>query len=156
MPDSPFGLTLDANARLVLIDAEGRRHVGVDPIRAFPLSDPSHRISLCDDAGREIAWINDLSALAPPVRRLIEDTLASREFTPIILRILKVSGDSVPSDWDVSTDRGPTRFTLDSEDHLRNLGRNRVLITDVLGLRYQIPDAKALDGASRRILERYL
>lgn len=156
MPDSPFGLTVDANARLVLIDAEGRRHVGVDPIRAFPLSDPSRRISLCDDAGREIAWVEDLSTLAPPIRRLIEDMLADREFTPIILRILKVSGDSAPSNWDVATDRGPTRFTLDSEDHLRNLGKDRVLITDVLGLRYQIPDTKALDSASRRILERYL
>jgi hypothetical protein len=156
MSDSLFTLSLDDCQRLVLIDADGRRHVGVDPIRTFPLSEPDRRISLCDESGHEVAWIDDLAALRPSARRLIEEVLAVREFTPIILRILKISGDSAPSDWDVQTDRGTTRFLLDSEDHIRKLGRNRLLITDALGLRYQIPDAKSLDGASRRLLERYL
>jgi hypothetical protein len=156
MSDSLFNLSLDDCQRLVLIDADGRRHVGVDPIRTFPLSEPDRRISLCDESGHEVAWIDDLATLRPSARRLIEQVLAVREFTPIILRILKISGDSAPSDWDVQTDRGATRFLLDSEDHIRKLGKNRLLITDALGLRYQIPDAKSLDGASRRLLERYL
>ena len=49
-----FGLSYDAWGRLVLIDAEGCRHVGVEPVRSYPLSDPSHWVSICDPNGREI------------------------------------------------------------------------------------------------------
>ena len=56
----------------------------------------------------------------------------------------------------METDRGPTRFTLESEDDVRRLGAHRVLITDAKRLRYHVPDTRALDPASRRVLERYL
>ncbi|MDB5349700.1 MAG: hypothetical protein JWN86_947 [Planctomycetota bacterium] len=156
MSDSPFALSLDAWGRLVLIDSEARRHVGVEPVRAFPLSDPSRRISLCDETGREVAWIEDLSKVSPSIRRTIEDELSSREFVPAILKIVHISSDSAPSDWAVVTDRGETKFTLDADEQVRKLEKNRVLIADALGSRYQIPDWKALDGTSRRMLERYL
>ena len=56
----PFGLVRDAWGRLVLIDADGRRHVGVEPVRAFPISDPRGWISLCDIHGRELLSIEPL------------------------------------------------------------------------------------------------
>lgn len=152
----PFGLNLDAWGRLVLIDADGKRHVGVEPIRAFPLSDPTHWVSLCDPQGREVVCIESLEELAPALRQLLEDELALREFTPIIKRIVRLSGEISPSDWDVETDRGPTRFTLDNEDDVRRLSAHRVLITDSQKLRYQVPDIRQLDVASRRLLERFL
>jgi hypothetical protein len=151
-----FGLSLDAWGRLVLIDAEGQRYVGVEPVRAFPISDPNRWISLCDGRGREVLCVETLDDLPAPTRQLIEDELAQREFAPIIKRIVRVSGETSPSDWDVETDRGPTRFTLDNVDDVRRLGPHRVLITDARRLRYQIPDARALDAASRRVLERFL
>jgi hypothetical protein len=156
MPDEPFELARDRFGLLVLTDADGRRHVGVTPARAFPLTDPSRRIALCDESGREVAWIEDLAALPGPIRVILEEEFAAREFVPTILRIVKVSGDSAPSDWDVETDRGPTRFTLDSDEMIRKLGADRVLIADAIGLRYNIPSLKSLDAASRRMLERYL
>src|SRR4051794_36761105 len=107
-----FGLSRDAWGRLVLIDAEGVRHVGVEPIRAFPLSDPGRWVSLCDAEGREIARVPDLRAAPPIVRQLIEEELSQREFVPILRRIVRVSSDAAPADWDVETDRGPTRFLL--------------------------------------------
>lgn len=154
--DAPFGLTRDAWGRLVLIDADGRRFVGVDPIRAFPLTSPTLGISLCDEAGREVAWIDDLDAVPPSIRRVLDEEFAAREFVPTILRIEAISSDSAPSDWEVETDRGPTKFTLDSDEHIRKLGKDRVLISDAMGLRYEIPDTKRLDAPSRRMLERYL
>lgn len=152
----PFGLVHDAWGRLVLIDADGRRHAGVEPVRAFPISDPRRWISLCDVHGRELVSVESLDALSPSVREILEDELAQREFVPIIQRIVRVSGETSPSDWDVLTDRGPTRFTLDAEDDVRRLGSHRVLITDAQRLRYQVPDTRELDHASRRILDRYL
>src|SRR4051794_38943128 len=116
-----FGLSYDAWGRLVLIDGEGRRHAGVEPVRAFPITDPNRWVSLCDADGSEVAWVVDLEDLEPPIRRILEEELARREFVPVVRRIVRVSGDAVPADWNVETDRGPTRFTLDSEEGLRRL-----------------------------------
>jgi hypothetical protein len=149
-------LSLDEQGRLVLATPDGSRHVGVEPVRAFPLSEPGRWVSICDPEGRELLCLESLDALPEGSRKLLEEELSLREFVPVIQRIVGVTGDSTPSDWDVETDRGPTRFTLDSEDDVRALGPYRVLISDSRKLRFHIPDTRALDASSRRILDRYL
>ncbi|HMB06704.1 MAG TPA: DUF1854 domain-containing protein [Isosphaeraceae bacterium] len=151
-----FSLSQDNWGRLVLIDVAGRRHVGVEPVRGFPLTDPERWISLCDAEGREVLFIESMDELPAEVRRILVEELALREFVPRIARIVRVSGETFPADWDVETDRGPTRFTLDSEDDVRRLGPHGALISDARKMRYQIPDTRTLDEASRRVLERYL
>jgi hypothetical protein len=151
-----FGLTHDSWGRLVLIDSDGRRFVGVEPVRAFPITHPGRWIAICDAEGREILIIESLDALAPALRQTLEAELALREFVPVIERIERLSDDAFPSDWDVITDRGPTRFTVDTEEDIRLLGPGQVMITDARRLRYQIKDVAALDRASRRLLERFL
>lgn len=151
-----FELQRDAWGRLVLLEPDGRKHVGVEPVRAFPISDPEHAIALCDPDGREILYLESLENLSSQSRQLLKEELAQREFVPAIARIVSVSSDAAPCDWDVETDRGPTRFTLSNEDDVRLLGPHRALIADSQGLRYQIPDIRALDAASRRSLERFL
>jgi hypothetical protein len=152
----PFGLHHDAWGRLVLTDAAGQQHVGVEPVRAFPITDPRHGIALCDAEGHELLWIDDLDALTPPLRRFLEEDLARREFVPVVRRIVGVSAPVEPSEWEVETDRGRTRFVLNSEDDVRRLNDRRALIFDAHGIRYLIPDTAALDATSRRLLERYL
>ena len=152
----PFELSQDAWGRLVLTDAEGHQHAGVEPIRAFPLSDPRRGIALCDARGREIIWIDDIAELPAPLARQIEEELARREFVPSILRVLRVSAPVEPSEWEVETDRGSTRFLLNNEDDVHRLDEHRALITDAHGIRYLIPDTRQLDAVSRRLLERYL
>jgi hypothetical protein len=155
-PARGFGLSQDPWGRLVLIDAEGRRHVGVDPIRAFPITHPGRWISICDAEGRELLSIESLDEVAPAVRQTLESELALREFIPVIKRIERLSADSFPCDWDVLTDRGSTRFTVENEEDIRRLGHRRVMITDARRLRYQVPDFATLDAESRRLLERFL
>ena len=115
-PPPPFGLRYDAWGRLVLTDVAGRRHVGVQPVRAFPISDPRHGISLCDADGHEVLWLDDLDDLPEPLRRLLEEDLSRRELVPVLQRIVRISAPVEPSEWEVETDRGPTRFILDSEE----------------------------------------
>ena len=150
-----FGLHHDAWGRLVLIDGDGRRHIGVEPVRGFPISDPEHWISICDAEGRELTCIRSLSELPESVRQVLEVDLARREFVPVVRRIVTVSTDSEPSQWEVETDRGPTRFMLNSEDDIRRLGPYSALVIDVHGIRYLISDLRELDAGSRRILDRY-
>jgi hypothetical protein len=152
----PFGLVHDARGRLVLIDALGRRHVGVEPVRSFPITDPHRWIVLLDPRGHELATVADLTALPAPLRKTLEEELASREFTPVIRRIVDIAGENLPTEWKVETDRGPTRFTLDDEDNIRKLDSGRLMISDAQGTRYLINDSAALDLASRRYLERFL
>ncbi len=152
----PFELSHDAWGRLVLSDAEGHSHVGVELVRAFPISDPRHGLAICDTRGRELIWVEDLDSLPPPLVRQIEQALAGFEFVPVIQRILRVSAPVEPSEWEVQTDRGRTVFVLNSEDDVHELDEHRALLTDSHGIRYLIPDIEALDATSRRLLERYL
>ena len=126
------------------------------PVRGFPISDPDHWISICDLSGNELAVVIDLTALEPPARQALETDLARREFVPQVRRILSVPVDTEPTEWEVDTDRGRTRFLLNSGDDVRRLGTHRALIVDSQGIRYLIDDTRTLDAFSRKILDRYL
>lgn len=149
-------LSLDPRGRLTLTCPDGRHHAGVEPVRAFPISDPTCWISFCDSEGKEVLCLRSADTLVPEMRALLEEELAHREFVPVIKQIYRVSGEGTPSDWEVDTDRGRTRFTIDNEEDVRHLGPHRVLITDTRKLRYQLPDTRDLDSHSRRLLERFL
>ncbi len=152
----PFRLHHDALGRLVLTQADGQEFVDVEPSRAFPISDPSNRISIRDSRGREIRWIESLAELPPDVREVLETDLHRREFMPIVKRIVHMTAFTEPSQWDVETDRGRTQFLLGNEDDVHRLEGHRAVIIDTHGIRYLIPDTRKLDYHSRRILERYL
>jgi hypothetical protein len=70
--------------------------------------------------------------------------------------VRKVSGSSEPCEWQVDTDRGPTRFVLRSEDDVRRLGPHGALVIDADGVRYLVTDTRRLDTFSRRTLEQYV
>jgi hypothetical protein len=153
---SDFQISRDPYGKLVYTGSDGVAHVGVVPVRAFPIAAPDEGLSVIGPDGHELAWFPRLSALPSPVRALLEAELAVREFTPTITRLRAVSTFSVPSTWSVDTDRGPTEVVLKSEDDIRRLGNGRLLIGTNHGLNLAIPDMAALDRASRKLLERFL
>lgn len=152
---STFALERDPFGRLVLI-AEGRRHVGVVPVRAFPVTAPEEGVALLDAEGHELVWLPRLSDLPREQAEIVREELASREFVPEIRRLLSVSTFATPSVWTVETDRGITRFTLKGEEDIRRLKANQLLISDSHGIQYLVPDLSRLDRASRRLLDRFL
>ena len=152
----PFQLDRDAHGQLVLTSADGVRHPGVVPVRAFPIAAPNEGLSLVDGDGREVAWVESLDTLAGPLRALIADELLSREFTPVIRRIVSVSTFSTPSIWQVETDRGITDFVLKGEEDIRRLSEGALWIADSHGIQFIVRDRRALDRRSRRLLERFL
>ena len=150
-------LLRDAHGRLVLTLADGSKHAGVQPVRAFPIGAPSEGLSLLGQDGHERLWVERMADLPAPVRALIEDELAVREFSPEITRIHSVSSFSTPSIWQIATDRGDTQLTLKAEEDIRRLaGRTRLLIASAEGVQYRIADSGALDRNSQRLLERFL
>lgn len=152
-----FTLERDAWQQLVLVWKDGRRVPGVEPVRAFPISAPEGFLSICDADGHVLIRVNDFGELPAEVRTILEEELSRREFVPIVSRIDRVFAESDPFQWRVVTNRGPTTFLMeDSDNDVRRLGPYRILLVDTHGICYLIPDARRLDAASRRILDRYL
>lgn len=150
-----FELSRDPLGRLVYLGG-GETHVGVVPVRAFPIGQPERGISLVSPDGRELAWIDRLGDLPEPLRRLVEEELAGREFMPEVRRLVKVSSFATPSTWTVETDRGKVDFILKGEEDIRRISGSVLLVSDSNGIHYLIRDAKALDRQSRKLLDRFL
>ena len=151
---TPF-LESDALGNLVFIDRNGERHVGVYPVRAFPITAPTAGLSIMDQSGKELYWF-DVEDVIPPIElQLIEEELAKREFMPVIQKITKVSTFATPSIWDVETDRGPTRIRLKAEEDIRRITGNTLLIADSNGLQFLIQDSTQLDRVSKKLLDRF-
>ena len=56
----------------------------------------------------------------------------------------------------MDTDRGRTNFILKGEEDIRRLRDGGLLITDNHGLVFRVVDLKAMDRASRKLLDRFL
>ena len=148
-------LERDALGRLVFIDAAGAPHVGVYPVRAFPITAPGAGISIMDQSGKELCWFDGINTIPEGELALIEEELTAREFMPVIEKITKVSTFATPSIWDIETDRGPTRIRLKGEEDIRRIAGNTLLIADSNGLQFLIKDSTQLDKVSRKLLDRF-
>lgn len=151
-----FSLQIDAFGKLQLIDAAGITHSNVRPVRAFPISQPESGISLMNDDGVELVWIDNPNDLPADQRDLITQTLAQTEFMPIIERIKEVSTFATPSIWEVQTNRGSTRLKLKGEEDIRRVNKDSLLIADANGIQFLIKSVAELDKTSRKILDRFL
>jgi hypothetical protein len=152
-------MILERNAfgKLILTTADGVRHEAVVPVRAFPIQSPEVGISIVNTDSHEVAWIEQLAELAEPAQSLIRSELAGREFMPVISQIVSVSSFATPCTWTVETDRGRTEFVLRGDEDVRRIGKdNALLIADNHGIQYLVRDQFALDGHSKKILDRFL
>lgn len=153
---SEINLMRDNFGRLVLLDEQGQQHVGVVPVCAFPISAPEAGIALMASDGRELLWIDNLANYPATMQNIIQQELAQREFMPEIKRIVRAASFAVPSAWQVETDRGDYSLLLKSEDDIRRLSKQSLLIADSNGIHFLIRDLTTLDKESRRILDRFL
>ncbi|TVT49083.1 MAG: DUF1854 domain-containing protein [Denitromonas halophila] len=155
-PAMDFTLTRDAFGHLSLTDAAGERHDHIQVVRAFPIAAPDEGISVLSAEGHELAWITHLDQTDPATRQLLNETLAARDFMPVLTRLKSVSSFATPSTWEVDTDRGPTQFVLRGEENIRRLPDEMLMIADEHGIQYLIRHLPALDAHSRKLLDRFL
>jgi hypothetical protein len=151
-----FTLQRNAFGHLVYTGADGETHVNIVPVRAFPIGAPDDGLALVDGEGHELVWIDRLANLPAAIAELIRDELASREFVPVIKRIIGVSSYACPSTWQIDTDRGETTLVLKGEEDIRRLGEEKLLIADTHGIQYLVRNQATLDRNSRKILDRFL
>jgi uncharacterized protein DUF1854 len=151
-----FTLSRDSFGKLNLIDANGVLHENVSPVRAFPIQAPEEGLSLVNTDGKEVAWLDHISDLSPPLADIVREELAGREFMPEIKRIVDVGSYACPSTWTVDTDRGETSFVLRGEEDIRRIGSVSLLVSDSHGIHFLIRDQFTLDKHSKKILDRFL
>ena len=129
----------------------------VKPVRAAPLTEPARYISFLDVRSEEICMVNDLADLDEDSRRVVEEELAAHYLTAIIERIDSARNEFGTSYWDVQTDRGARDFVVqNAAENARWLGSDRLLLLDVDGNRFEIPNINHLDKRSIGFVRRVL
>lgn len=124
--------------------------------RMFPFEEMWQDISVLTTGGEEIGVIRSVEDFGKE-SVLLKEELDRVYFTPKISRIYGMKEKYGFSNWDVETDVGRVTFSVkDTFRSLLVLPEGRVVITDVDGGRYEIPDASGLDRASFRKIELYL
>lgn len=137
----------------------GKAYSRVAVHRCFPFSDPDRYISIREPEGdgREIGLIDDMGKLSDQTRALLEDQLALRYFIPKILRVREIKEEYGYSYWDVQTDRGDCRFTVRmGGSNVYAIGKNRYLVNDLDGNRFEIPDLYALTPKEIKKLDLFI
>ncbi|HBQ63873.1 MAG TPA: DUF1854 domain-containing protein [Clostridiales bacterium] len=110
-----------------------------------------------DSEIKEVGIIRRIDDFPADQVELIEKELAKRYFVPVIEKIQKVKEEFGYIYWDVLTSAGQRRFTThDMSNSLIPVGENRLVLVDVDGNRFEIPDHTQLEDKHRKFLDMWL
>ena len=125
--------------------------------RQFPFELEWEFISVMNEAGEEIGIIRSLDVFGETEQKLLKDELSRRYYAPVIKRILSAKERYGFSYWRVETKDGEVSFTLhDTYRSIIRAGETRIIMLDVNGNRFEIPDTGALDRKSYKKIELYM
>jgi hypothetical protein len=134
-----------------------RSYTRVKVVRASPLSHPTRYICLLDAKDEEVCMIPDMKELDEDMRQVVQEELDRRYLTSTIESILSIRNEFGTSYWDVKTNRGPREFVIQNvAENAQWLGDHRLLLVDVDGNRFEIPNLNDLDKKSMSQVEMVL
>lgn len=125
----------------------------------FPLTEPEEYISIreADEKAKEIGIIEKLSQLDKDQQDMIREQIKLRYFMPTITKVLDIKDEYGYAYWNVITSFGACRFTTRmSGDAVILLGEARLMVTDIDGNRYDIPDFYQLSVMERKKLDLFI
>ncbi len=150
---------------LEIINANGEKEFfeRVAAVRSFPITDPDYYISIREpdsknkEKGSEIGLIENINIFDGKTVELLTSELDKRYFTPKITKITSLKEKLGHIYWDVNTDAGKFSFVVrNAGSNIRTLEDNRVLIFDIDGNCFEIPEPDKLDKSSYKKIEIYL
>jgi hypothetical protein len=143
--------------RLRLTIEGERSYVAVKPVWAAPLSRPNEYLSLLDGKDNEIALLPQPQKLAPDSWQAVQRELRERYLTARVQTIGEARQEYGATYWHVTTDRGEREFvTQNLQENAQWLSDTHLLLIDVDGNRFEIPDTRVLDEASQNSLDEIL
>ncbi len=121
----------------------------------FPITDRRSFVQLTDSDDHEIGIIRDLEQLDDSSRRVIEEELSKSYFIPRITAIESIEQKFGSDLWKVQTEKGTRRFeVVGKRRNVRFIRENHIVIRDIDGNRYEIPDFRSLDRFSQKLFTR--
>lgn len=127
--------------------------------RTFPFTEPDHYISIRepDEKAREIGMVKSLSDLPKDQMAMLQEQLHIRYFTPIIKKINDIKDEYGFAYFDVLTNYGVSKFTIHmGGGSVVSLTDTRLLITDLDGNRFEIPDVNKLSSLELKKLDLFI
>lgn len=137
----------------------GKTYDRVNVYRTFPVSEPDAYISIreADEKAREIGMVEHLDKLPREQAEMLREQLKLRYFTPEITKILDIKTEYGYGYFNVVTDFGACRFTIhNGGSAVTSLTDTRIMITDLDGNRFEIPDIRKLSAGERKKLDLFI
>jgi hypothetical protein len=141
------------------VTGDSRLHAWVNdewvPVRVrqcFPWSEPHRHLSLRDDEDQEVVLVDDPAALPEDSRDALERALTDAGFVLEVTHVLTVEEEVEIRQWTVETKHGRRSFQTHLDDWPRVLPMGGLLIRDVAGDLYRLPNPRTLDRRSRELL----
>jgi hypothetical protein len=130
--------------------------------RIMPIEHPMEYISVADHENKEIGIVRDVTALPADQRAIVETELDNRYYSPQVMDVLSVQDKLgyVYMEMKLKNKQGriydKSCAIKDVSRNIRTLPNNSVLIFDVDGNRYTVPQIKDLNKQSQKRLDAYL
>jgi len=142
---------------LTIEDKEPEFFERVMVLRAFPVSNPDEFLSVREPGGKEIGMVRRISDFDEKTVMLLLEELDRRYFAPEIIRIISRKEKFGYLYFETETSAGPANIVISSSfSQIRTLEDGRVVINDIEGNSFEIPDPKKLDPASYKRIEIYI
>jgi hypothetical protein len=140
--------------RLTIGDAwEAYSYPTIRLFQAAPLSMPRRYLSLQDGKNEEIVMVERLDDLTPESQTVAEEEIHRRYLTARVDAITNIKTEFGITYWNVRTNRGERDFVVQSlSESCVWLSDTHILLIDVDGNRFEIPDRTKLDAASQENL----
>lgn len=148
--------SFNANGFLIFtLDGESMGRVKL--IRAYPYTLTDEYICIHDLDDNELGIIRDLAELDDTSAENARKELNNRYYCPTISAVKSVKERMGNFYFETVIDNKPKSFTVrDITKNMRFAGDNTLLIFDMDGNRYVIPEFENIEEKSKRLLEPYL
>ncbi len=128
----------------------------VRPVRCFPWTEPTRYISLRDRDDEEVALVRDLTDLPHTGQRALGTALLEAGFVLVIDAVLDVDEEIEIRKFRVRTAKGIRNFQTFRDEWPEEMPDGGLMIKDVAGDLYLVPNPASLDARSRRMLWAFL
>lgn len=140
------------NMLTVTVDGEETPSVYVHC--SFPHTNKRIYISIRTIENKEIGMIQSLDDFPKETADLLEEQVKIRYFAPEITKVVKIKEEFGYSYWETETTAGLCRFTVrGGGGNVKLVSESRLLISDVDGNRFIIPDLEKLTDKEYRMVE---
>ena len=154
MKDNRKKIFLKKNRQLYFSSVD--KEVEVDIVPCFPWSKPDSYLSLVDDKGKEVDFIENIDDLNDINAKAIREYLAEANFILDIALINNISDEIDLRQYDVETIHGARTFFTKLDDWPAVKENGIILIEDLSGDIFRIKSANDLDKKSQKMINSYL